>query len=77
MIKKVLLVLAVISSSLFAKGGPALVNVASLEKGKINPLTEFIGTVKFENSSILASESSGLVQKIYFEVGKKVKKVKI
>lgn len=74
MIKKVLLVLAVISCSLFAKGGPALVNVASLEKGKINPLTEFTGTVKFENSSVLASETNGLVEKIYFEVGKKVKK---
>ncbi|AXH14389.1 efflux RND transporter periplasmic adaptor subunit [Malaciobacter mytili] len=72
MIKKVLFV-AIVATSLFAQG-EALVNTESLKKGKINPLTEFIGSVKFENSSNLASESNGLVKKIFFEVGDKVKK---
>lgn len=72
MIKK-FLVLIFVTSSLFANG-EALVNVATLEKSQINPLTQFIGTVKFENKSTLASESSGLVKKINFEIGKKVKK---
>lgn len=72
MIKKILFVLAV-STALFG-AGEALVNVDGIKKAEVNPLTEFIGTVNFENKSMLASESSGLVKKIYFEVGKRVKK---
>ncbi|RXJ92832.1 hypothetical protein CRV00_12485 [Malaciobacter molluscorum] len=72
-IKKLLLVVIVFTTSLLAQG-EALVNTEVLKRGKINPLTEFIGTVKFENSSNLASETDGLVKNIYIEVGKNVKK---
>ncbi len=73
---KKLFVLAVSSISLFAMGGPALVETTKLVKGEVNPLQEFVGTLKFDRSSVLAAQNSGLVKSISFEVGDNVKKGK-
>lgn len=77
MLKKIVII-SLISASLFAqeKGAPppSLVNTQALVKSSVNPLSEFIGTVNFDQKSTLASESEGLVKSINFEVGKSVKK---
>jgi len=73
---KKLLVLAVSSLSLFAMGGPSLVETTKLVKGEVNPLQEFVGTLKFDKSSSLAAQNSGVVKSINFEVGDEVKKGK-
>ncbi len=75
MIKK-LLVVAVSAISLFAMGGPSLVETTKLIKGEVNPIQEFVGTLNFDKSSILAAQNSGIIKKIYFEVGDEVKKDK-
>ncbi len=73
--KKILVFLS-LAISLFAAGQPSLVEVTKLIKGEVNPLQEFIGTVKFDKSSVLAAQNSGVVKAINFEVGDKVKKGK-
>ncbi len=73
--KKFLIFLG-LAASLFAAGQPSLVEVTKLVKGEVNPLQEFIGTVKFDKSSVLAAQNSGVVKAINFEVGDKVKKGK-
>jgi len=54
--------------------GTALVNTDVIKLSDVNPLQEFVGTVSFDKKSKVASQSSGIAQKINFEVGKKVKK---
>ncbi len=74
MIKKflVLVSLAIVG---FAMGGQvSLVNTSIVKKGTINPLEEFIGTVKFSKNSKIASQSSGAVIEINFEAGDVIKK---
>lgn len=73
---KKLLMLAIFSLSLFA-AGPSLVETTTLEKGIVNPLQEFIGTLKFDRKSVLAAQNQGLIKKINFEVGDSVEKNKI
>ena len=73
---KKLLVLVVSSLSLFAMGGPALVETTKLVKGEVNPLQEFVGTINFEKSSVLAAQNSGVVKSVNFEVGDIIKKGK-
>ena len=73
---KKLLVLAVSSLSLFAMGGPALVETTKLVKGEVNPLQEFVGTLHFDKSSVLAAQNSGVIKSINFEVGDVVKEGK-
>ena len=58
----------------FAMGGASLVTTTVIKKGTVNPLEEFIGTVKFSKTSKIASEINGAVVKINFETGDKVKK---
>lgn len=72
MYKKILIAL-VISTSLFA-ARPALVETTKVIEAEVNPLQEFIGTITFSNKSQLAAKNSGLVEKINFEIGQKVKK---
>lgn len=75
MIKKILIfVFSVIA--VFAAGKPSLVEVTKLVKGEVNPLQEFVGTVKFDRSSVLAAQNSGVVKAINFDVGDRVKKGK-
>ena len=52
----------------------ALVETQALKKQEVNDLQEFVGTVNFDKKSKIASETSGVVKKISFEVGQKVKK---
>ncbi len=70
-----LLVMTVFCISLFA-ASPSLVETTKLVKGEVNPLQEFIGTLKFDRSSVLAAQNSGVVKSINFEVGDVVKKGK-
>lgn len=55
----------------------ALVETQALKKQEVNDLQEFVGTVNFDKKSKIASETSGVVKKISFEVGQKVKKDEI
>lgn len=75
MLKK-LLIVGITSLSLFGAGNPSLVETTTLIQGEVNPLQEFVGTVKFEKSSTLAAQNSGIVKAINFEIGDKVKKDK-
>ncbi|WP_419768401.1 efflux RND transporter periplasmic adaptor subunit [Arcobacter sp.] len=71
------LVIVVLSSiTLYAAGGPSLVETTKIIKGEVNPLQEFVGTLKFDRNSVLAAQNSGVVQKINFEVGDIVKEGK-
>lgn len=75
--KKVVIICIALVLSVFAESNaqpPALVNVSALKQSSINPLTQFTGTVKFNNQSKIASQSNGSVKSIYFEAGQKVKK---
>ena len=76
MIKKILLSTVFALCVLNAQEAPkaSLVEVETLKKQEINDLQEFVGTVNFDKKSKIASESSGLIEKINFEVGQKVKK---
>jgi len=74
MIKK-LVIIAGLAIYSFGAGAPAsLVNTAKVIKGVVNPLEEFIGTLKFSKTSAVASQTSGVVESIKFEAGDKVKK---
>mgnify|MGYP000574224733 CR=1 FL=1 len=73
MLKK-LLFIALSTLSLFAMGGPSLVETTKLVKGEVNPLQVFIGTLEFDINSDLAAQNSGVVKSLKFEVGDKVKK---
>lgn len=75
MIKKIL-VTAFLGLGLLYAQGPSLVETTTLVKGEVNPLQEFVGTLKFDNESTLAAQNSGLVKKVNFEVGDKVSKGK-
>ncbi len=75
MIKKLLLT-GISTLFLFGAGNPSLVETTKLVEGEVNPLQEFIGTVAFKNSSMIAAQNSGIVQSINFELGDKVKKGK-
>mgnify|MGYP000267555664 CR=1 FL=1 len=75
MFKKILYVVLVVSTTLLsAQGRPSLVEVAPITKGEVNPLQKFVGTINFDKKSTLVSESAGLVKRVNFEVGDKVKK---
>lgn len=73
MIRK-LAMITMIAISSFAMGGASVVESTIIVKGEVNPLQEFVGTLKFKNNSNLAAQDSGVIQKIYFEVGDSVKK---
>ncbi|WP_424687643.1 MAG: efflux RND transporter periplasmic adaptor subunit [Halarcobacter ebronensis] len=75
MIKK-LLSITIFSASLFAMGGPSLVETSKVVKSEVNPLQEFVGTIKFDKKSVLAAQNSGVVKAINFEIGDKVNKNK-
>jgi RND family efflux transporter MFP subunit len=76
MLKKIILSTVFAFCVLNAQEAPkaSLVEVETLKKQEINDLQEFVGTVNFDKKSKIASESSGLIKKINFEVGQKVKK---
>lgn len=75
MFKKIVAV-AALCSSMFAMGGPALVETTILKKGEVNPLQNFVGTLNFDTKSVLAAQNSGVIKKINIELGDSVKKGK-
>ena len=56
---------------------PASVSVAKVVKGQVVPQSEFIATIFYQEISNTASEVSGLVEKVHFEEGQRVKKGQI
>jgi len=77
MIKKLLLSMIMGATILVAAPGAALIEVDTIKTGEVNPLQKFVGTVNFDKKSTLASQSSGLVKKVTFEVGDKIKKGRV
>ncbi|NQY93483.1 MAG: efflux RND transporter periplasmic adaptor subunit [Campylobacteraceae bacterium] len=77
MFKKILASLIATVSILAAAPGAALIEVDTIKKGEVNPLQKFVGTVSFDKKSTLASQSSGLVKTVTFEVGDAIKKGKV
>ena len=73
MLKKFLF-LMVFVMTLFGQNRASLVETAKLVEGEVNPLQEFIGTLNFEKSSVLAAQNSGLVKQLKFQLGDEVKK---
>ena len=74
MIKKLIVVAGLAVLSFGAAPQAALVNTAKVIKGEVNPLEEFIGTLKFSKTSAVASQTSGVVDSINFESGDKLRK---
>jgi RND family efflux transporter MFP subunit len=56
---------------------PASVSVAKVIRGRIAPQSEFIATIFYQEISDTASEMSGLVGRVHFEEGQRVKKNQI
>ena len=56
---------------------PASVSVAKVIRGRIAPQNEFIATIFYQEISDTASEMSGLVGRVHFEEGQRVKKNQI
>lgn len=71
MIRKSLWVLLL---TLNVYANPSLVEVVQIQKAQVNPLQEFVGTLRFDKNSILAAQNEGIVQTIKVEVGEFVKK---
>jgi len=53
---------------------PSLVVTAPIEKGSVNPLQNYIGTLYYDKTSSLASEFAGVVDNVSFKEGQQVKK---
>ncbi|MBI4793447.1 MAG: efflux RND transporter periplasmic adaptor subunit [Deltaproteobacteria bacterium] len=53
---------------------PAMVVLAPVETGSIQPLTPWVGTVRFAHVADVASDVDGLVLRVGFEEGREVKK---
>ena len=51
-----------------------LIETSLIKKANINPLEEFTGSIHFIKSSNIASQSSGVVTKINFQAGDRVKR---
>ncbi len=53
---------------------PSLVEVVEIIKGDVEPMLEFVGTVYYARKSNVAAEVEGVVGKVFFEEGYRVKK---
>jgi len=53
---------------------PLLVTTDKIVEGNIQPTDEFVGTTSFSRVSQVATDIEGLVRKVNFEVGEKVKR---
>ena len=75
MIKKLVILVGLAIYGLSA-GAPqaSLVNTATVIKGEVNPLEEFIGTLHFSKTASIASQTKGAVVSINFETGDKLLK---
>jgi RND family efflux transporter MFP subunit len=52
---------------------PSLVTVAEIAEGEAQPMAEFVGTIYYPQVSDVAAEVSGIVKKVRFEEGRRVK----
>lgn len=52
---------------------PALVEVTQVVHGEAEPMVEFVGTVYYARKSSVAAEVEGVVEKVFFEEGYRVK----
>ncbi len=77
MIRNIFLTIIIGFGVLYAAPRPALIEVDTIKKGVVNPLQKFVGTINFAKKSTLAAQRSGLVKKVNFEIGDKVKKGKV
>jgi RND family efflux transporter MFP subunit len=68
------LFLVTISYSAEKAPPPSLVVTAAIEKGSVNPLQNYIGTLYYDKQSSLASEFEGVVEKVAFTEGQSIKK---
>lgn len=71
-IKSALCFLLFFSSIGFSK--PIYVNTQAISTGSLQKQETFIGNLNFKEVSNIASQSKGIVEKIYFRIGQKVKK---
>ncbi|MBW2467401.1 MAG: efflux RND transporter periplasmic adaptor subunit [Deltaproteobacteria bacterium] len=53
---------------------PSLVEVVEIAKGEAEPMLEFVGTVYYARKSSVAAEVEGVVEKVFFEEGYRIKK---
>ncbi|PAF41081.1 efflux RND transporter periplasmic adaptor subunit [Helicobacter sp. 11S03491-1] len=53
---------------------PIYVNTRPIQNGSLQKQETFIGSINFKEVSNIAAQSQGVVQKIYFHIGQKVKK---
>lgn len=53
---------------------PSIVSSKAIKRGKLDSQNMFLGVVKFKENSQIASQSSGVVEKVLFELGQKVQK---
>ena len=53
---------------------PSLVEVAEIDQGLAEPMVEFVGTVYYARKSEIAAEVEGVVDRVFFEEGYRVKK---
>ncbi|ANV97472.1 hypothetical protein BBW65_00975 [Helicobacter enhydrae] len=70
--RRILLCLVVVFGSVGAK--PVVVSTQSVKMGSLDSKNTFVGVIKFKEISHIASQSSGVVEKVLFEVGENVKK---
>lgn len=66
------LYLLCIAGMLFAK--PVIISTKKITRGSIDSQNTFLGVVNFKEKSNIASQSSGVVEKVSFELGERVKK---
>ncbi|PHQ64843.1 MAG: efflux transporter periplasmic adaptor subunit [Sulfurimonas sp.] len=60
-----------------AQPPPSLVKTVQVKEGYANSLQNYVGTLYYDRNSNLASESSGVVSKLYVKEGQRVKRGKI
>ncbi|WP_180673928.1 efflux RND transporter periplasmic adaptor subunit [Helicobacter sp. 13S00482-2] len=64
----------VVFFSIFLYGKPVYVDTKPIKSGTLQKQETFVGSVSFKEISNIASQSQGVVEKIYFYIGQKVKK---
>lgn len=78
--KKIIFMLTIIPIFLYAgepRPNDIIVNVLPIEEQTVNELQKFVGSAKFNKSSNVASESSGVVKQVNFSDGEYVQKNQI
>lgn len=53
---------------------PSIISSKAIKRGKLDSQNMFLGVVKFKENSQIASQSSGVVEKVLFELGQKIQK---